>query len=141
VLKTVEKIRRKRRTREPLEQRADRSTRSDRGRNIPDQPLTISELDAIRRQFISCWNVDVGARNIDKMMVSIRVDLNADRTVRTARVLDRIPSADPTYRAFVESALRAVRNPRCSPVRLPPKKFQMLREFTLRFSAKEMLGL
>ncbi len=140
VLKTVDKIRQKRRKDQPAEpERQVASTQSSR--NIPDQPLTISELDAIRRQFTSCWNVDLGLKGIENMVVRVRVDLNPDRTIRSARILDRINPGNAHYRSFAESALRAVRNSRCSPVRLPPKKFSVMKTFTLRFSAKEMLGL
>lgn len=139
VLKTVEKIKRKRRSQERGEE--PRRTVSASGRSIPDQPLTLGELDAIRQQFRRCWNVDVGAKDLATFVVSIRVILNPDRTVRDAEILDRVDAVNSYYRAFVESALRAVRNPRCSPVQLPPKKFQIMKTFTLRFSAKEMLGL
>lgn len=139
VLKTVEKIKRERAEAETEDK--EQVATANTSRSIPDQPLTISELDAIRRQFINCWNVDPGLKGLDKMVVSIRVTLNPDRTVRDAWILDHINPSDRYYRSFAESALRAVHNPRCSPVKLPPKKFDVMQTFTLRFSAKEMLGL
>jgi len=140
VLKTVEDIRKKKQS--PDSEQPRKQTASARNaRNIPDQPLTISEIDAIRRQFIRCWNVDPGLKGIEGMVVSVRVNLNPDRTVRAAQILDRVDPGNPYYRSFAESALRAVHSSKCSPVRLPPKKFEMMRTFTLRFSAKEMLGL
>lgn len=141
VLKTVEDIRKHRKTTEKSEEKPRQTASAQSANNIPDQPLTLSELDAIRRQFISCWNVDPGTKDLAKMVVSVRVSLNPDRTVREAQLLDNVGAGDRYYRSFAESALRAVRNPRCSPVRLPPKKFEMMKTFILRFSAKEMLGL
>lgn len=139
VLKTVEKIKRERRAPDPSPEEPTQTASARDARNIPDQPLTLSEIDAIRQQFKRCWNVDVGARNVDTMIVSIKIVLNSDRTVRDARILDRVDPSDHYYRSFAESALRAVRNPRCSPIRLPPKKFHLMRSFTLRFSPKDML--
>ena len=99
--------------------------------------MTVDELETIRQQFIRCWIIDPGMRNLDRMVVRVRVSLNPDRTVRSAVVTDYVDPQDPIYRSFAESAVRAVLNPRCSPVDLPPRKFHLMRTFTLRFSGNE----
>ena len=110
--------------------------------NIPGKPLTISELDAIRRQIERCWNVPAGAKDAHDMVVEIHVDMNPDRTVQQAKYVDpgRVNS-DPFYRTMAESAMRAIlRCGRDKPLQLPPDKYDTWRSFTLSFNPKEMLG-
>jgi hypothetical protein len=40
---------------------------------------------------------------------------------------------------MAESALRALRNPRCSPLALPPEKYQQWQEMIFNFNPKDML--
>jgi len=100
----------------------------------------MSELDAIRQQISSCWNVPVGARDAANLIVEIQVAMNPDATVREARVTDQARMADPFYRAAAESAVRAVLNPRCNPLRLPLEKYDLWKTFILTFNPKDMLG-
>ena len=37
------------------------------------EKLTISEKDAIRRQFYKCWIVPAGAKNLEDLVVSIKL--------------------------------------------------------------------
>ncbi len=106
-----------------------------------DQRLTISELDSIRRQIEACWSIPAGARDAENLIVDIKVVMNPDGTVQRAEIVDRSRlSGDPFYRAAAESALRAVLHPRCSPLRLPPRKYQQWKRFTLSFNPKELIG-
>ena len=65
--------------------------------------------------------------------------MNSDGTVRQARIIDqgRLES-DPFFRAAAESALRAVLNPRCNPLKLPPEKFKQWQNMTLIFDPQKM---
>ena len=73
-----------------------------------DLRMTVSELDAIRRQIEACWNLPVGARDAENLVISIAVVMNPDGTVRRAEIVDRARMArDPIFRAVAESALRA----------------------------------
>jgi len=103
--------------------------------------LTISELDAIRRQIEACWNVPAGARDAKNLVVDIWVAVNPDGSVRTARVVENSRmSTDPFFRTAAESAIRAVLNPRCNPLKLPPEKYEQWKTFTLSFNPREMVG-
>jgi len=117
---------------EPSRPRQTASLLSDR--------LTISELDAIRHQIEQCWNVPIGARDVANMNVEIYVDMNPDATVQRAQLIDREGryGADPFYRATADSAMRAVLNPRCSPLKLPIDKYDTWRSFTLNFNPRDM---
>jgi hypothetical protein len=99
----------------------------------------ISEEDALRRQITSCWNVPVGARDIQNISVEVYIAVNPDRTLREAMVVDQARMArDTFYRAVAESALRALRNPRCSPLALPPEKYDQWREMIFNFNPRDM---
>lgn len=101
--------------------------------------LSISEEDALRRQIAGCWNVPVGARDIENMAVEIYIAVNQDRTVKEAMVVDQARMGrDSFFRALAESALRALRNPRCSPLALPEGKYQQWHEIIFNFNPKDM---
>jgi outer membrane biosynthesis protein TonB len=104
-------------------------------------PVTMSEIDMVRRQIEQCWNLPAGARDARDMQVSIVVDMNADGTPRGAAIEDQgRMAANPAYRVAAESALRAVLNPRCHPFKLPRDKYERWKRMTLVFDPSEMIG-
>lgn len=107
-------------------------------RNLSDRPLTLSEKDAIRAQIERCWNVPVGARDAENLVVEIRVMLNPDGSVvATPEILNNARMAsDPFFRAAAESARRAVL--KCSPLRMPDKAYSLWKVMTLTFNPKDM---
>ncbi|MDD5587230.1 MAG: cell envelope integrity protein TolA [Alphaproteobacteria bacterium] len=109
------------------------------GPSLSDR-LTISDEDALRRQIQQCWNIPAGARDAEKLVVEVLIEMNPDRTVREARVVDdgRL-GGDPFYRAAAESALRALRNPKCSPLELPPDQYEQWKTITFTFDPRDML--
>ncbi|MCK4939268.1 MAG: cell envelope integrity protein TolA [Rhodospirillaceae bacterium] len=104
--------------------------------------LTISEIDLVRQQIARCWNLPAGAKDAHEMVVDLRVLMNPDGTVSNAQIENQAQMAlDPFFRAMAESALRAVLNPNCSPLKLPPEKYENWKELSLQFNPKEMFGL
>ena len=61
--------------------------------------------------------------------------MNPDATVRTAVVTGSRGGAQ----AAADSALRAVRNPRCSPLKLPLDRYEQWRTITIRFDPQHIL--
>ena len=105
--------------------------------------LTISEIDAIRRQIERCWSVPaaIGAKDVQEMSVQVRLKLNQDGTLRESRIVDRFRmETNTTYKAVAESALRAIRNPRCSRFNLPLQKFDVWKDMVLSFNPSDMVG-
>ncbi len=98
-------------------------------------PLSLSVVDAIRRQVEENWNVPVGAREARELTVEIHIVLLPDGTVRAAEIADKARlkrSGEEFFRAMAESAVRAVW--RASPLQnLPPGKFDQWREITFTF--------
>ncbi|MFK7840052.1 MAG: energy transducer TonB [Bdellovibrionales bacterium] len=107
--------------------------------NLADQ-LTISELDAFKYQLEPCWNIPAGAKFAENLAVEIRVSMNRDGTVKNASVLNRGRyNRDSAFRAAADSALRALKNPRCSPLRLPSEKYEQWKSIVINFDPKDML--
>ena len=100
-----------------------------------DAPLSLSVLDAIRRQVEENWSLPAGAREAHDLLVEIHILLLSDGTVRAAEIVDTARLDQPGeefFRSMAESAVRAVR--RSSPFRdLPPEKYEQWREITFRF--------
>ncbi|MCK5284178.1 MAG: cell envelope integrity protein TolA [Alphaproteobacteria bacterium] len=102
--------------------------------------LTVSELDAFKHQIEPCWNVPSGAKYAEDLAVEIRVLMNPDMTLNSASILNRGRyNRDTHFRAAADSALRALRNPRCSPLKLPADKYEQWKTITIRFDPKDML--
>jgi len=114
------------------------STADHAANNISDV-LSITELDLIRRQLAACWNVPAGARDAKDLYVDIRVDMNPDGTVRTAAVVGSSGAGGPFAKAAADSALRAVKNPQCNPLKLPLDRYDQWKTIEIRFDPQHIL--
>ena len=108
--------------------------------NNPNEPISMTEIDMIRAQIYRCWSIPAGAKDAANLIVPIHVRLQPDGTVISAEHAgDSLRSnTDSFYRAAAESASRAVRA--CSPLKVPPTKYEQWKELTLRFNPKEIVG-
>jgi hypothetical protein len=148
VLKTVEKLKQKARPesekeKEKLQQyKIPEKLRQLAQRPFDESaPMTISELDAVARQFLKCWNVPAGARDAENLLVEISVQANPDGTIRQAQILNQGRMRNNSfYRTAAESALRAVLNPICSPLKLPLEKYERWKLMRLKFDPRAMLN-
>lgn len=107
----------------------------------PSLPMSISEMDAIRGQFVKCWRVPAGAKNDYELKVHVNVELRADGTVINAKLapgdLMRY-NGDTFFRGAADSAIRAVY--KCSPLKnLPADKYSTWREMELTFDPRDLL--
>ena len=75
-----------------------------------DQPLTLSEVDSLKTQIERCWPVQAGARYAEDLVVTIRIFLNPDGSLRREPQIvdDERLAGDPFFRVAAESAIRAV---------------------------------
>ena len=104
--------------------------------------LTQSEEAALIEQLSHCWNLPAGVKDAQNLVVDLDVQINPDRTVASVQVQDQARMAsDPTYRAAAMAAVRALRMPQCTPLALPPDKYEQWKTASLHFDPKEMLGL
>ncbi len=108
---------------------------------IEQRLLAASLSEAVMRQVEPCWSIPAGVKDAHKIRVEVRIYLKPDGTLSgPPRVLDsKRMRSDLAFRAVAESALRALRNPRCSPLRLPLKSFETWREISFNFDPRELL--
>ncbi len=86
--------------------------------------LSMSEIDALRSQLAGCWSVLAGSANAEDLRVEVRITINPDNSAGNAQILDMSRyNSNTFYRAAADSAMRALRNPRCTPLNLPPGKY------------------
>ncbi len=98
--------------------------------------MTISEIDLLRQQLHACLNLNVGVANLKEIKPVIFIEVNPDRTVKSAKVVNKEKLNNPSFRTAAEAAMRAVNNPDCSPLLLPQDKYDQWKEinFTFDFS-------
>lgn len=107
----------------------------------PGLPLSISEKDAIRSQFIPCWRMPAGAKDAHNLAVRVKVTAQPDGTVLTAVVApDQMGryNSDTFFRAAADSAVRAVQ--KCNPLQhMPADKYNSWREMELNFDPADLM--
>jgi len=110
------------------------------GQNLPlGDSLTISEIDMLRRQLERCWNIPIGARDAQNLVIDIHLVVNPDRSVRRAEIVDQKRyHSDGFFRAAAESALRALYHPDCTPLALPERKYDTWKEIVVTFDPRNM---
>ena len=102
--------------------------------------LSMSEMDALRQQLSQCWSVMAGAANAEDQVVEVSVTINQDRTLAAAKIVDMGKySSNPFFKAAADSAMRALRNPLCTPLNVPPNKYDQWHQMTIVFDPKDML--
>lgn len=105
-----------------------------------NQQVSMSVIDAVRAQITKCWNLPAGARDAEKLIITIRATVAPDGTVTSAIIEDRSKMGDPFFRAAAESAQRAMLNPACQPLKLPPEQYETWKSLILTFNPKDMIG-
>lgn len=107
----------------------------------PGPKMSMSEIDALRRQIEQCWSPPAGAPEAENLVVEVDLTINPDGRVQQAQIVDTARMfRDPYYRAAAESVLRAIKNPHCTPLKLPPDKYDLWRETKLTFNPRDLMG-
>ena len=108
---------------------------------LQQQRLVAALVRQIRERVRPCWNPPIGIKDAHKIQVGIRIVLNTDGTlIGRPRIVDQQRlAADPVFRAYAESAVRALQNPRCSPLRLPLDSYSAWRSISFNFDTRELL--
>lgn len=101
--------------------------------------LTTSELDLVTRQIEECWSPPAAAKGAHDLIVEVTAEVAQDGHVVSAQVTSTTRMGDPFYKAAAESAVRAVLNPRCQPLKLPPEKYEQWKTINMTFNPKDLL--
>lgn len=92
--------------------------------------------DVVRRTIAPCWQVDPGAMS----QVHIRMGMNPDGRVRDVTIVDAARyGQDSNYRVVADAARRAVLDPRCNRLPLPPDDYADWKTLDLTFSPVDVL--
>lgn len=118
----------------PTQQEQDENSTADHAANNISETLSVTEMDLVRRQLAACWNVAAGTRDAKDLYVDVKIEMSPDATVRTAAVI-----GSSGNKAADDSALRAVRNPKCSPLKLPLNRYDQWKTITVRFDPQHIL--
>lgn len=103
------------------------------------EQVSQSEMQALISQLGGCWNMLTGAKDAENLIVDVRITVNSDRTLRSYDIVDKMRyNSDPFYRAAADSAVRALNDPRCRVLNLPPYKYEQWKSMTVRFDPKQM---
>jgi outer membrane biosynthesis protein TonB len=93
----------------------------------------------ISRQITPCWNIPVAAQGVEGLRAELNIVMGPDGGIQSVVPLDAARMGDdPVFRAFAESAVRAVRS--CSPLKLPPESYQVWRNIIFNFDPSLMTG-
>lgn len=120
------------------QQEKGKNSTSDYEANNINATSSVTELDLIRRQLAACWNVPEGPQDSKDSYVEVRLEMNPDGTVQSA-VVTRSSGNGSYKRALEDSALRAVRNSKCNPLKLPLHRYDQWKTMTIRFDTKNIL--
>ena len=141
ILKSIEKI--KKDSQNQIDEKKDDEKIEDKEETKEvrlGEKLTISEKDAIRRQFYRCWIVPAGAKDLKDLIVSIKIKLNDEGEVINTKLLTDRKLNNPFFRAASESAMRAVNHPECKKLQVPKKKYETWKEIILDFDPSQSLN-
>ena len=108
-----------------------------------DRRKEISQLVAkIRNQLSRCWNPPAGAKNLERLNVEVRIKLNPDGSLRSpAKIGDSsVKVKHPAYQVLAESAVRALNDPDCMPLKLPLEEYQDWKDIAFNFDPRAALG-
>ena len=109
--------------------------------SLSQRRLISALIQQIREQVWKCWNPPIGIKDAHKIQVGISIELNPDGTlIGSPKIVNKGRfSADPVFRAYAESAVRALQNPRCQPLKLPPDSYKAWRAISFNFDTRELL--
>lgn len=104
-------------------------------------PLSITETDAIRGQFVKCWRMPAGSRDAHELAVVVKVEVSPEGEVLSAELAPGQSgkyNSNTFFRAAADAAIRAVH--KCSPLQnLPADKYGTWREMEINFDPQELL--
>jgi hypothetical protein len=97
--------------------------------------LSVAQRGALGDHVHACWTYDAGAPGVDQLQVLLSVTTDAGGVVRQVQVApaDQGRMNDPVFRAFAERARRALLDPQCANLPLPPSMLGQVQTFMFRF--------
>ncbi|MCB9958910.1 MAG: hypothetical protein H6843_09935 [Rhodospirillaceae bacterium] len=106
----------------------------------PPTRLSPGEEDAVREALRPCWNVDSGGSADADRVVHIALRMARDGTVipGSVEVIPPTHADDPVWVGARNAAWRAVNNPTCQPLPLPPERWPDWEYIAFTFDPRDM---
>ena len=102
--------------------------------------LVVADVEGLRRQIRRCWKVPAVTRKED-FDIHIRIELNPNGTVHTARVVGRSwITADPFRFSVATSASKAILGRSCNPLKIPKERKKDGKRITLTLNPRAIFG-
>lgn len=103
------------------------------------EELTGTEMDLLNRHMKRFWNIPSGHEKAYELIVEVELFIRPDRTIEHAQLVDDARAQkDPEFRLAAECALRAVLDPECSPLPLPPDRYESWKHMIFVFDPRDM---
>lgn len=99
--------------------------------------MSQTELDALRARLMSLWNPPAGSRNVQELIVQVRVKLSPDgRVVGAPQVLNN--GGNVLFQAARDSALRAIYRGQPFDM-LKPAHYEIWKEMDITFDPRDLM--
>ena len=96
-------------------------------------PVGLDDIARIQQHVSQCWQPPLGAAGNDTLIVDIFVSVDRTGEVLKAVIEDKLRfNLDSYFKASAIAAQRAIVD--CSPLPIPPEKYDQLKEFTFAFN-------
>tara|TARA_X000000950_G_scaffold51306_1_gene60653 strand:+ start:383 stop:889 length:507 start_codon:yes stop_codon:yes gene_type:complete len=96
-------------------------------------PVGLDDIARIQQHVSQCWQPPLGAAGNDTLIVDIFVSVDRSGEVQKAVIEDKLRfNLDSYFKASAIAAQRAIVD--CSPLPIPPEKYDQLKEFTFAFN-------
>ena len=103
------------------------------------ETLSVTAIDVLKRQLAGCWNIPAGTRDAHNLVVVVRAEIGPDGVAIRAKILPQKSSSQNLfYRVAAEAALRALRHPSCTSLKLPPHQYSLWKILEITFNPKDM---
>jgi hypothetical protein len=138
VLNTLERLRAQQQQEAPRTRPASPPPQEARGGGAPQGAgqLTAGERAAVGERIGDCWSVDAGMLGLQQIQVTLVAVVDQRGVIRDVRPGPGGVPGDPRARSVYEAARRALLNPACSPLPVPPERLAASNSFEFRFTPR-----
>lgn len=134
ILNSIDQFKKK----EDLKQKAIKEKKQDDSVTGFSEKLSISEVDMIRRQFIPCWTIPSGIKDLNKFTIIVKLKLDNEGNVTMSRLVKNKNVKNISYKILSESVMRAISHPACKKIKVPQKKYEIWKNITLNFDLTQL---
>lgn len=134
ILNSIDQFKKK----ESLKKKLSKDKEQDDSVSGFSEKLSISEIDMIRRQFIPCWTIPSGIKDLNKFTIIVKLKLDNDGNVTMSRLVKTKNVKNTSYKILSESVMRAINHPACKKIKVPQKKYEIWKNITLNFDLTQL---